>query len=359
MEKYWLWICSIPGIYQKQIMLLISYFGSPREVYYAPDQEYDVFRERNMHWVDLVLDFRKKCSPEEAGYRVQRGGIQFISREHGSFPERLKHLTDCPAGLFYLGRLPETDCLSAAVVGARRCSHYGWTMAGEIGTALARAGIQVISGMASGIDGRAQQAALEAGGASFGVLGCGVDICYPEENRNLYRQLAERGGVLSEYPPGTPPMKRHFPMRNRIISGLSDAVAVVEAREKSGSLITADLALEQGKDVYAVPGRSGDALSCGCNRLIQQGAGLILSPESLPAELKPELRDCKFLGKNQLGLAPEEKWVYSNLDLLPESLEELMAKTDLPLGQLSGILLCLELKGLAAEISKNHYARLK
>ena len=139
----------------------------------------------------------------------------------------------------------------------------------------------MVSGMARGIDGIAQKAALEAGGASFAVLGCGVDICYPEENRELYDRLLQEGGILSEYPPGMPPEPKLFPPRNRIISGLSDLVLVIEARKKSGTLITVDMALEQGREVYALPGRVSDKLSDGCNRLIRQGAGVATCPEDI------------------------------------------------------------------------------
>lgn len=363
MEKYWLWICSVPGLYCKQIRMLTEYFGSPKEVWEAPEQEFQVWKEKNIKWIDILLNFRRKYSPDKVWHSVKEKGIEFINWQQQGFPERLKRLSDCPAGLFYRGSLPDQEEPAVAIVGARQCSNYGRTMARELAEVFAGVGIQVISGLASGIDGHAQEAAVDAGGKSFGILGCGVDICYPQENFHIYRKIQTSGGILSEFPVGTPPMKYHFPLRNRIISGLADAVIVVEARAKSGSLITADLALEQGKEVFAVPGRNGDVLSYGCNWLIEQGAGLVLSPESLLKQLNIFPKNGKniknFMKKSELGLAPEEKWVYSNLDLSPKSLEEISEKTDLPVGKLCGILLRLELQGLVTEMAKNQYVKLK
>lgn len=232
-------------------------------------------------------------------------------------------------------------------------------MARKLSGALSGAGAQIISGLALGIDGIAQRMAVEAGGSSFGILGSGVDLCYPRENFSLYQDILEKGGILSEFPPGSQPKPFHFPMRNRLISGLSDVVIVVEAREKSGSLITADLALEQGKDVYAVPGRSTDDLSRGCNRLIAQGAGVILTPESLLEDLNLTQPAGEKFQKRQVSLAPEEELVYSNLDLLPKGLNEIAENTALSIGSLAGILLRLQLKDMAAEITKNQYIKLE
>lgn len=218
-------------------------------------------------------------TPGEAGIRV-------VERGERDYPARLLEIPDPPERLYVLGKLPEEKAPSVAIIGARECSEYGNYVAARLGECMGRNGIQVVSGMARGIDGIGQTAALDAGGSSFAVLGSGVDVCYPARNRRLYERLRERGGVLSEYPPGTPALSRNFPPRNRIVSGLADAVVVVEAREKSGTLITVDMALEQGKEVYAVPGRVTDALSNGCNRLVKLGAAVLLDPEELAEELR-------------------------------------------------------------------------
>ncbi len=211
--------------------------------------------------------------------------IQTISREDPRYPKRLLAYPDMPSVLYLIGSLPEENVPTVGIVGARLCDQYGKKTAEEFSEIFAAAGIQVISGMAIGIDSLAQKGALAGGGKSFAVLGSGVDVCYPPGNQALYDTLCRTGGVLSEQPPGTPPLRRNFPLRNRIISGLSDILLVVEAKSRSGSLITADFALEQGKSVYAVPGRVGDLLSDGCNQLIAQGAGIAWSPEPIIEEL--------------------------------------------------------------------------
>ena len=231
------------------------------------------------------------------------------------------------------------------------------SMAREFGKVLASNGIQIISGMARGVDSAGQQGALRAGGSSFAILGCGVDICYPRDAIGLYMELQEQGGVLSEYAPGTSPLPCHFPARNRIISGLSDAVLVIEAKKSSGSLITADMALEQGKDVYALPGPVNSHLSQGCNELIKQGAGIVLSPEDFLEELGiwRQKSEEKNEQKNFV-LETDENMVYSCLDFRPQNLERLMEQTKLSVSELLDILMRLELRGLIKEISKNYYA---
>ena len=223
--------------------------------------------------------------------------IHYIRRNSDYFPLRFEGLSDVPQGLYCIGSLPDDNIPSVAVVGARSCSSYGRKTAFALGKFLAEHGVQVISGMAMGIDSSAQEGALAAGGKTFAVLGCGVDICYPRTSYAVYDALAVRGGIIAEVEPGTKPLAYNFPRRNRIISALSDIVIVVEAREKSGSLITVDCALEQGRTVYAVPGRLGDRLSDGCNYLIAQGAGILWSFEAVMEELdgmaalrKPRMR---------------------------------------------------------------------
>ncbi len=281
--------------------------------------------------------------------------IQYIRQEKSGYPEKLKVYKGMPKGLYFLGRLPDKDRPSVAVVGARRSDSYGNETARTFAKELAAKGVQIISGMAWGIDGMAHEGALEAGGDTFAVLGCGVDICYPAGHRRLYERIMEKGGILSEQPPGMPPIAAHFPARNRIISGLSDLVLVVEAKEKSGSLITADFALDQGKDIFAVPGRVTDVRSKGCLNLIRQGAGVADSPQAVLDALGI------FSGKNKepekILLAKEENIVYSWIRLQPVSLEELVRKTQMPVQKVLRILVELELKGCIREIQKNDYIR--
>ena len=256
-ELLWLWLCSCPGLYRNAVTALLHYFGSVKEIFQAPVSALAPWKKTglksSLQWVSSLAAHKESGSPERMAELLRRKEISFVSCRHPDFPPSLRDLPDCPYGLFYRGHLPDPGRASVAVIGARCCSNYGYQMAGLISRMLTEQGCQIISGMAVGIDGAAQSACLQNGGSSYAVLGCGADICYPPEHIRLFRSLPEHGGVLSEFAPGTPPLRNNFPIRNRLISGLSDAVVVVEAREKSGSLITADLALEQGKDVYAVP----------------------------------------------------------------------------------------------------------
>ena len=285
----------------------------------------------------------------------EENSIQYIRQTDEAYPEKLRMYKGMPKGLYVLGRLPDPDRPSVAVVGARRSSRYGDETARFFARELTREGIQIISGMAWGIDGMAHEGALEAGGDTFAVLGCGVDVCYPSGHLRLYERLIEKGGVLSELPCGMPPKPGHFPARNRIISGLSDLVLVVEAKEKSGSLITADLALEQGKDVFAVPGRVGDRLSQGCFDLLRQGAGLADSPRAILEALGKNIGQNKEQGK--ILLAKDENIVYSWIRLQPVSLDEIVKKTKMPVQKVLSLLVGLELKGCIREIRKNDYVR--
>ncbi len=274
------------------------------------------------------------------------------------YPEKLRNIQDPPYALYVLGKLPENNQKAAAIVGARRCTPYGEQMALEYGNILARAGIPVISGMARGIDGAGQRGALNGGGETYAVLGCGVDICYPRENIGLYMDIQKNGGIISEFPPGTEPLSWNFPRRNRIISGLSDWILVMEAKEKSGSLITADMGLEQGKDVYALPGPVTSVLSQGCHRLIRQGAGILLTPEELIEEWNIKVvRYGQKSDKNEKMLESPEVMVYSCLDLFPKGIEQLLNETNLSSQELMERLITLELKGYAKEVSRNYYIK--
>ena len=276
-RMYAYFICSIPMIGGVRAGQLLSRFGDPQGVYEAGTAGW---REILSDSVVEYMDRQKKSGNlEEEYHSLGEKQIGLVLQEEEGFPQKLLEIPDPPYGLFYKGKLPEQKQPSVAVIGARECSEYGRFVAEELGRYLGSQGIQVISGMARGIDGISQQAALLAGGTSYGVLGCGVDICYPRQNRKLYEELIQKGGLLSTYAPGTKALPAYFPPRNRIVSGLADALIVIEARQKSGTLITVDMALEQGKDVYVVPGRITDRLSDGCNRLLTQGAGVPVTGE--------------------------------------------------------------------------------
>lgn len=368
MDRYWLWLCSCPGLYRPQIAGLIGYFGDPKKLYDAESRELIRWKkladDETTKWVNALIDYKDTTTVVEAEEKLSRRKLHFVSRQSPLFPQKLLNLPDCPFGLFYRGKLPDPGRPAAAVIGARRCSSYGQQMAVILGKALAGEGYQVISGMAAGVDGTAQSACLSAHGSSFAVLGSGADVCYPPENEGLYDLLIQEGGILSEFPPMTPPLRHHFPMRNRLISGLSDAVIVVEARAQSGSLITADLALDQGKEVFAVPGRYNDLLSYGCNRLIEQGAGIVLSADSLLENLAIALdlkrvppKEEDLIRKIEENMGEDERKVYAALNFEARSVDEIASSTGLTLLQAMRVLLDLQLKNLALEVSKNRYIR--
>ncbi|MCM1045896.1 MAG: DNA-processing protein DprA [Candidatus Gastranaerophilales bacterium] len=283
------WLCCVSGVGNRTVAALMERFKTARGVYGAGEKELRMLvKEGVLRSVQLeaLVESRRKAEPRREYERLRERGIYFLPLRAADYPKRLRRIPDAPCGLFYMGRLPREECLSVAVIGARDCSEYGRYVAAELGKELGRRGVQVISGMARGIDGIGQEAALNAGGMSFGVLGSGVDVCYPAQNRALYERLLCQGGVLSVFAPGTAAKPQLFPPRNRIVSGLADAVVVIEARQKSGTLITVDMALEQGKEVYVVPGRVTDRLSDGCNKLLKQGAGVFLSPEDFLTDME-------------------------------------------------------------------------
>ena len=285
---YHQWLQSMRNLTARNAQKLLKTFPEAQEILKAPQKRLEEMLPPAQY--QELSESRQRVG-NVSGMREQyeklwEKGIRFVSFQEDAYPGRLLEIPDPPVGLYYKGRLPGKDALSVSIIGSRDCSEYGSFVARELGGFLGGRGIDVISGMARGIDGISQQAALEAGGASYGVLGCGVDVCYPSSNRRLYDSLSAHGGILSTYPIGTPAAGRNFPARNRIVSGMADALVVVEARVKSGTLITVDMALEQGREVYVVPGRVTDRLSDGCNRLIKQGAGVFLDPETFLEELE-------------------------------------------------------------------------
>ncbi|MEY8337264.1 DNA-processing protein DprA [Lachnospiraceae bacterium 62-35] len=358
-KKYLYWLCSIEGIGAVTIRRIREFAGSFGQAYYIEEKKWresGIFKEPVLQ---QMIEGKKNLSRSEEEYHsLKDSGIQFISAWEPAYPARLKEIYDYPAGIFVKGSLPDESMPSLAIVGARHCSDYGKDVAEEFAKTLSEAGIQIISGMAYGIDGAGHRGALKTGKGTFAVLGCGLNICYPREHYRLYREIPAKGGLISEYLPSIPPKAAHFPMRNRIISGLSQAVLVIEAAEKSGSLITAELALEQGREVFAIPGRITDVLSQGCNRLIQSGAGAVNGPEDildyfhLEGEKLLRLRE-----KSGKGLAKTEKMVYSCLDLQPKSLEMVVAESGASVGECMIALYELEKMGYITRAFGQYYEK--
>ena len=310
------------------------------------------------HHTEKLYSHKKPYNIEEIAseyYHLEEKGIRFLSWKSKDYPEKLRKIDDSPLGLFVKGRLPGAE-KSIAVVGSRIPTAYGQEMARVFSRELAKAGVSIISGLAAGIDVAAHRGALEGGGITYGILGNGPDIVYPRENYITYEKILESGGILSEYKPGEQPLPYRFPERNRIISGLADGVFVVEAKERSGSLITADCGLEQGKEIYALPGRAGDILSEGCNWLIRQGAKLVTEPAHILEDILPENE--KNL-KNTINLDKlldnKEKIVYDCLGLEPKYVEDIIRETNLSVSEGISILFRLELNGYIKQIVKDYY----
>ncbi len=356
-KVYACWLDTIYWISSQSKYRLLEAAEGIQEIYHMPEQQVQAVMGKR--GCERFMQHRERFEPEAVWNYLARQGISYTYCQAADFPRRLTEIPDPPFGLFYKGRLPSDTMPAVAVIGARKCSEYGRCMAEQFAAGFAARGLNVISGMAMGIDGISQSAALKAGGSSYAVLGGGVDIVYPRTNETLYAQLVRQGGVLSEYPPRLAPRPSLFPPRNRIISALSDVVLVVEAREKSGTLITVDMALEQGREVYTIPGRCTDSLSMGCNRLLRQGAMVATAPEDIIEDqrwesLLTKTPDSKAPAKaSAVKLSPAAQEVYSALDMLPSTQDEIVTKlraqkSICTIPQICQGLVELELKGLAA-----------
>lgn len=371
--REWHWLTSLPGIGSKKIAALTKAVENVGDLYsLAADVGADrageyigrIYASSGIRYADrdiqILLDERLKEKLSIEYEKLLSSDVKLVSVDSEEYPKRLRDIFEVPYILYYKGSLPDSGRKTAAIVGARACSEYGRIMAKEIAKQLAVRDVQIVSGFARGIDTASHNGCLSvSGGRTFAVFGSGVNYCYPPENRFTYDEIiANGGGIISEYPPDTKPLSGYFPMRNRIISGLADVVIVVEADIKSGSLITADHALEQGRIVMAVPGRVSDSLSAGCNRLIRQGAAIVSCMEDIFFELGitvSEEQKIDVLQRNkqnimnfsQIKLAKPEKMLYSQLDFNPQSVDDLIRKSGLTSEEVSGGLVKLELAGLA------------
>lgn len=341
-EEYWYWLCTAPAMWQGKIDRLIKKYETPEKIFHFAFSEIEK-EDKLSRNISMELN------------KLDKSGISFIYYGHKLFPKKLYDLYDNPYCLFVKGNLPDPQKPLVAMIGARDCSNYGKEMALKTAEKLARNGIQVISGLARGIDAFSQKGAIKGGGSVFGVAGCGIDICYPRENIELFMETIRAGGMISEYPPGTRPAAWRFPHRNRIISGLSDKIIIMEAKEKSGSLITVEHALEQGRDVFAVPGRLTDPLSTGCNRLIREGAQVFTEITDLYPDL--ETKKENFQDNKRIILEKDFEVVYSNVDLLPKSIGQISKESNFTIRKTAEILVELELAGIIYETMKTYFSR--
>jgi DNA processing protein len=354
-ELYWYWLCNVEGVGVSTITKLLSAFGTPQDIYHAGDTALEPYlTAKQLEGYRFSRDMDRIKRELE---RLRSKQIRFCWRDHPMYPSRLKTLYDAPYGVYLKGILPPPEQRSIAIVGARKSDYYGNEMAVYFARELAKRGMAVISGLAYGVDGYAHRGALEAGGATVGILGCGINICYPKENYKIFQQMEQRGGILSEYGLDVAPRAGFFPLRNRLIAAMSDGILVTQARVKSGSLITVDQGLEQGKDIFAIPGRIGDVLSEGCNRLIRDGAVMVTKVEDILTEWgQPESGECEFLMHRDNGLVKMEKMVYSVLGLEPKYIDTIMGETQLSIAELMPVLMRLERAGYIKQGLNHHYS---
>lgn len=356
-----LWLHNIDGVYNNTYRILINHFKTAANVYNAD------FRELNnvLCGSDIALTIYNSRALEYTERLLQKLSSENISILHpldAEYPDKLLHISAPPEILYIKGKLPKSINSSKnniAIIGSRNPDSYGREYAKSFSYTLAKQGINIISGLAKGIDSYGHQGALAAGGCTIAVLGCGINNIYPLQNYKLYEEIPEKGAIISEYAPNTPPNAYQFPERNRIISALSDGILVVEAKKKSGSLITCNHALAQGKPIYAIPGRIGDALSEGTNALIYDGALCTTCPEDIIECLKGEVTDREELyDKNTAALfSPDEIKIISLLSLDDTYVDTLINRSGLGVTKTINTLLTLREKGVIKETAKGYYIR--
>lgn len=352
--RYWLGFNLIAGVGPVRFRRLLAAFGDAERAWRAPPSALAA-TGLDARLIEQIVLKRGRIDLDRELRRVELAGVTVLTLEDRAYPPLLKHLSDAPPLLYLKGLLTPGDELALAVVGTRRASVYGKQVCERIVAEIAGRGVTIVSGLARGVDAVAHRVALDAGGRTVAVLGCGVDVIYPPEHVGLAREIADGGAVISEYPLGSTPDAGNFPARNRIISGMSRATLVVEAGESSGALITANFALEQGRDVLAIPGSIFSPGCVGTNRLIQSGAKPILNASDILEEL-----DVATVGQ-QLefrALAPDDPIERSLLEVLtpePAHIDEIVRQLNLPVAVVSSALALLELKGMARHVGGMHY----
>ena len=357
-EVYWYWFLNIPSVGIGSCRRLLQLFGGPEQIFQKEEKELSQVLSAGKCQSLMASRDLSRCQRELMS--LNKKGVRFICWDSPDYPERLRHIYDPPLGLYLIGRLPDFTKPVLAVVGSRKATVYGLRQAFAISRDLACRGVQIISGLAAGIDSAGHRGALEGRGYTLGILGGGIDTMYPQENFNLYREMYEKGGVLSEYNAGIPNHRGLFPMRNRLISGLADGIFVVQAGRHSGSLITADLGLNQGKTIYALPGRVTDACSIGTNSLIAQGAVMVNRAEDILDDLNmmDQVYSPARPSTYTRTLKEEEYRVLDCLRAdLPVSYEQLLDQCPVEERQLRHILIELELQGFLYQPDKNVFLK--
>lgn len=348
-EELSLWIAlqMIPQIGEKTCLRLIEHFGGPRGVFSASASELRSVGGISTAVVEGIKGFRDFQRAREEVKRARKIGVDILTFHDKDYPENLRNIQNPPPILYIRGKLEKSDSKAVAIVGSRKASSYGKTVAETLAHELSSLGITIISGMAAGIDSSAHQGALK-GGRTIAVLGSGVNIIYPKWNRRLYERIMERGAVLSQFPLDTEPRKLNFPLRNRIISGLSKGVVIVEAARKSGALITAYWALEQGREVFAVPGSIFSENSRGPHMLIKSGAKVVESIDDILEEIFQEYMGSKE--QKAIDLTPDEEKILDIVKRGYRYMDEIIEISGKGAAEVGTIIMGLELKGLIAQM---------
>jgi len=357
-NKLWLCLINIPELGSSTIKRLYDHFGSVGSVFGASGAELCKVEGITKKQVNSILSTRRMNDPAEELKKTKR--FNFVTLDDPDYPEKLKNTYDPPPVLFHQGDIKTLSKRAIAIVGTRKPSSYGSESARRFASELVRLGFVIVSGMAYGIDSEAHRGCLDAGGETVAVFGCGIDKIYPSENIRLAQQISKSGCLISEYFPGTPSTNWTFPRRNRIISGLSLGVVVIEGGMDSGSLITAKLALDQGREVFAVPGHVDSQNSKGPHWLIKQGAKLVDSVEDILDELNipfpKERAGPAFAGRDLSGLPEGERRICEALSLEPMHIDQLVCRTGLSVQEVSSLLLMLEVKGAVRELGGKTFA---
>jgi len=352
--KYWVGFSMIPRIGRVKLFQLESYFGSLEEAWQATSADLKQVG-LDSGAINAIAYWRPKVSLDEEMEKLDRYGVKVLTWHDPEYPSRLKEIYDYPPVLYVRGSLLPQDEWCLAVVGTRRATVYGRQATEEIAADLARNNITIVSGLAKGIDSIAHHSALEAGGRSIAVFACGLDIVYPAENAALARNIIQHGAVLSEHPLGTRPKADNFPRRNRIMSGMSLGVLVVEADETSGAMITAHLALEQNREVFAVPGSILSPASRGTNHLIQEGAKLVRDYTDILQELNLTAVAHQMEIKELIPASDTESLLLRQLSAEPTHIDEVCRNSGLPISTVSSTLAMMELKGLVKQVGNMNY----
>jgi DNA processing protein len=358
-DLYWIGLSSIPGIGRVTFRRLLALFGSPEEVLFASPDALNKIGGLSDKITNAIRSFPWQEHATREIAKAAEANVAIITADSPAYPDRLRNTADAPVYLYVKGVLLSSDENAIAIVGTRKPTHYGMTVARRIAADLSSSGFTVISGMARGIDTEAHQGALAAQGRTIAVLGSGIDVPYPPENRGLMKAISRSGAVVTENPFGTQPESGYFPARNRIISGLARGTLIIEAADDSGSLITAKYALEQGRRLYAVPGNVGSLTSRGTNSLIKQGATLVEGAEDILRDLginKPAF-ERTVPARPLPALSHDETTVLSCITSEPKHIDRIMNESRSPAGKLGGVLITLELKGLAKQLPGKYFVR--